>query len=514
MVTCVVLIESVGTLNVSLIRDDKLLVNYIGDLPISHFINDKIDCLKVIFKPTLCNSVPENGYKLGNINVNGINKDCVISYDDFNSLSSFSCKVKDIQIYNYLDVCKSLFKDKDKVLVVDSWGKSLASVLYIEFGSVVDFRRVRYNKLSQVISKMSDKYGYFETINANLFYNIIELKAMISNIDSVDRNRLSSMKHLAYCLETQGTQVLDNSNEILNWQGEGDYSNSSIDSFPTEENYDSSKDYYARKLNNEDFDVESDYEEDDEFIENPSHNPQPQVEEKIGFFAKLFGKKSKKNQSAPSKKFTINDDLDEEQSTPSRNRKSNPSNRPNNSAPSRFAKYAEYEEDEDGEVSFSQIAVGDHRSSRKSNGYNPNVRKYSTVDYVFYVSFIVFLSCSLIFGGLQLIYKEKVGLLSSTYGSAVKMKNQMQSSVSLSETPANSPTIKVSQINNLSLPSSYNILGIDYSGNEYTVTLSVAESDNIDDFSSFLPDGVVLSKINPKTSNDSSKLYDIVLVTS
>lgn len=511
MVTCVVLIESVDSLNVSLIRDDKLLVNYIGDLPISHFINDKIDCLKVIFKPALCNSVPEDGYKLGNINVNGVNKDCVISYEDFNNLSSFSCKIKDIQIYNYLDVCKSLFQDKDKVLVVDSWSKSLASVLYIEYGSVVDFRRVRHNKLASVIRKMSDKYGYFDTINANNFYDIIGLKVALSNLDQVPKERLPFMKHLGHCLETKGIEILEGEHESLNWQEEDD-DQSSVDydgydsdgdiaRFLRKENKDSSEDYYARNLEGEDFEVESDFEdeyEDEEVVDKSLAAMMRETEEaaSLGFFARLFGKKK-----TPSKK---NYRVEENKASGGKN------------GPSRFSKYAEYDEDEDEyeNVSFSQIAVGDHRASRKSNGNNPNVRNYSAVDYAFYVSFIVFVSCALIFGGLQFIYKEKVNLLSSTYGSAVKMKNQMQTSVSLAENPASSPAIKVSLLNNLSLPSSFNMLDIDYSGNEYTVTLSIDVADNIDDFASFLPDGIVLSKIIPKISDEVSKLYDIILVTS
>lgn len=522
MVTCVILIDSVDTLNVSLIRDDKLLVNYIGNLPISHFINDKIDCLKVIFKPTLCNSVPEDGYKLGLVSVNGINKDCVISYEDFNNLSSFCSKVKNIEIYNYLDVCKNLFKDKERVLVVDSWSKSLASVLYMEFGNIVDFRRIKYNKLPYVINKMSEKYGYFDIINANKFYDIITLKATISNLDKIDqsnKNRLSYMKHLAYCLETSGINVLEKEDTTLSWSNEDDNPSNSV------------KDYYTRKLDEEDFEVASDLNEDgfDEYsYEDDSDEgfdgdlagaPSQEPEKKIGFFAKLFGKKPKKNNAnnanRPRKNFNVRDD--EELEEPSNLVKSRKNNR--KTANSRFSSNAlssdEYDdEDDEDEYRFSQIAVGDHRSSRKTSGYNPNVRKYTGTDYAFYISFIVFVSCALIFGGLQFIYKEKVGVLSNSYSSAVKMKNQMQASVEISENPANSPTVKVSQLSNIALPSSYNIDNIDFDGSQYKMTVSVGPNDNIDSFSSYLPDGIVLSNITEKSSSENSKTYDIVLVSS
>lgn len=513
MVTCVILIDSVDTLNVSLIRDDRLLVNYIGNLPISHFINDKIDCLKVIFKPTLCNSVPEDGYKLGLVSVNGINKDCVISYEDFNSLSSFCSKVPNIEIYNYLDVCKNLFKDKDKVLVVDSWSKSLASVLFMEFGNIVDFRRIKYNKLPYVISKMSEKYGYFDVINAQKFYDIISLKSAISNIDRVDRGRLSYIKHLGYCLETSGIDILEKENTSLGWSNEDENDNDSV------------KDYYARKLDEEDFEVASDLDEDDsdDYVgdeESPSMEEVSYAEEKVGFFAKLFGKKSSKKSSPsktnkPKKNFRV-EEFEDEDGTVIKVK----SRKPNKTSNSRFSANAELsdgeyddEYDED-ESRFSQIAVGDHRSSRKTSGYNPNVRKYSGADYAFYVSFVAFLSCALIFGGLQFIYKEKVGVLSNSYSSALKMKNQMQASVEISENPANSPTVKVSQLNNIALPNSYKIDNVEFDGTQYKITVSVSPTDNIDQFSSYLPEGIVLSGITEESSNENGKTYDIVLVST
>lgn len=510
MVTCVILIDSMDTLNVSLIRDDKLLVNYIGDLPISHFINDKIDCLKVIFKPTLCNSIPEEGYKLGLVSVNGINKECVISCEDFNSLSSFCSKVPNIEIYNYLDVCKNLYKDKDKVLVVDSWSKSLASVVFMEFGEIVDFRRIKYNKLPYVISKMSEKYGYFDVINSHKFYDIIELKSAISNIDRIERSRLSSIKHLSYCLSTSGINILEKENTTLEWSTEEDDNpNNQV------------KDYYSRKLEEESFEVASDLDEEyeEEFEESPSMDDSYEEEEKIGFFARLFGKKKKVNNlsksNTPSKNFRV-EEFEDEDGTVIKVK----SRKQKHSANSRFSSNAELSDDEyddeydEDESRFSQIAVGDHRSSRKTGGYNPGVRKYNGVDYAFYISFIVFFSCALIFGGLQFIYKEKVGVLSNSYNSAVKMKNQMQASVEISDNPANSPTVKVSQLSNIALPNSYNIDNVDFDGSGYKMTVTVSLSDNIDQFSSYLPEGIVLSKITEKSSDENSKTYDIVLVSA
>lgn len=513
MVTCIILIDSVDTINVSLMRDDKLLANYIGDMSISHFINDKIDCLKVMFKPSLCNSVPDDGYKLDNVSVNNVNKNCVISYDDFKNLSSLCVKVKDIEIYNYIDVYKSTFKDRDRVVIVDSWSKSLASVIYMEFGSIVDFRRVSYSKLSPIIHKFSEKYNCFDVINACRTFDYVGLNSVIGNLSEVDKDRVSSLKHLVHCLETEGISILE-TNEFLNWSEDSE----DIDpSNAVESKEEFNENHYSKKLKENDFEVESNIDDKEEtFFEDNSDIIEPSMnqEVKVGFFAKLFGKKSKQIDNNNKSNFDKLKDR-EPKSKPSRktNRKDSKFSQGDDSEPTFKDELGEDEED-GFENYFSQVAVGDHRSSRRSNGFNPNVRKYSGVDYAFYIGFIMFFCVSLIFGGLQFIYKEKVGILSDSYSSAIKMKNQMESNVEISSTPAESPVVKISQLNKLSLPSSYKIISVNYTGQDYKVVLSISDSDSIDDFKSFLPDSLVISQIDPKSSDDGSKIYDITLVVS
>lgn len=518
MVTCVVLIESSDRLNVSIIRDNRLLANYIGDLPISHFINEKVDCLKVIFKPTLCNFVPENGYKLGSVKVNNINKDCVISYEDFNNLSSFCSKVDSIEVYNYLDVCKNLFSNNDKVLVVDSWSKSLASVLYLEYGNIVDFKRVKYNKLPSVVHKMSDKYGYFGVVNANDFYDIMSLKMNISNIDRVPKERLNVIKHLAFCLENSGISVLEQEDNYLGWS--------------SNDNHETSDSYYFNKINEEDFEVESDLSEDELTRDDYESNNKPRYSEEdleddledlndfrtdvvedefekpLGFFSRLFGKK-KSSKNTANKSFTV-DDEDAPKGKDSKSFKMRSKRRTN----SRFSDY-EYEDEDSshGENSFSQLAVGEHKSSRSANGY-VRERNMTGADYAFYVSFILFISLAVIFGGLQFIYKEKVGTLSNSYSSAMKIKNQMKTSVNVLGDPSNSPTVKVSQIKNMALPNTYKLEEIVYDGVNYNAILRTSLEDNVDSFSSYLPEGLVLSGITEKSSDGTSRKYNIVLVSA
>ena len=546
------LIDSVDSINVTLLRDNKILSNYVGNLPISHFINDKIDVLKVVFKPTLCNSVSEDAYKIGNVQVNGVNKSCVISYEDFNNLSSLVGKVPNIEIINYIDIYKDTYRDRDSVVVVDSWSKSLAAIVYIQFGTIVDFRRVSYSTLPNILGKFTAKHSCYNVVNGCKNFDYVGLKSSIVNLDKIDKDRLPLLKHLSYCLEHNGASLTEQS-EILDWSNDSEDDGSQ----------DLENNYYSRNIKEEDLDLDSPTDLDDEGsvddlgdgydesdkpnhgINNQANNPRnvkQQAPAKVGFFARLFGKKPK---MADSDRAMMNyqTELDEDsynndnilsQDNPLKpssaiNRKSNAKPKPKSSktaksdsrfsAPSRFGDDDELgfdDEDEDDyeDSRFSQLAVGDHRSSRKPRGFNPNVRKYNTADYLFYVGFTGFICLAFIFGGLQLVYKEKVGMLSNTYSSAIKMKNQMESSVEVADNVANSPVTKISQINNLALPNSYKINNIEFDGTEYRLTVSLSDGDNIDEFSSFLPEGLTLSRINVKDESDNQKIYDVILVLS
>lgn len=548
MVTCIVLIDSTDSINVTLLRDNKILSNYVGNLPISHFINNKIDLLKVVFKPTLCNSVSEDAFKIGNVQVNSVNKSCVISYDDFNNLSSLLGKVPNIEIINYIDIYKDAYKDTDSVVVVDSWNKTLASVVYIEFGSIVDFRRVNYSNLPNILSKFTSKHNCHNVINGCKNFDYVGLNSSIVNLDKIEKERLPFLKHVYYCLEHEGSSLTEQG-EILDWSDGDDKSD------------DSSQQYYARNIDENSLDLDSptDIEDDSsEEVGGYDYNPDRMVDstntrggnknsirqgrpgqsvspksEKVGFFAKLFGRKNKMsdNDLAMMDYESNNYEQDENSlnvDSPLKPRRSNKPSKTNNrksksggdsrfSAPSRFAGDEEFGFDDDDEMEdsrFSQLAVGDHRSSRKPRGFNPNVRKYSTADYLFYVGFTGFMCLAFIFGGLQLVYKEKVGVLSDTYNSAIKMKNQMESSVEVADNAASSPVTRLSQINNLALPNSYKINNVEFNGNEYRLTLYIEQNDNIDDFSGFLPEGLTISRIDPKGESDNQKIYDVVLVLS
>lgn len=510
MVTCVVLIDSIDSMNVTLLRGDKVLCHYIGNLPISHFINNKIDVLKVVFKPTLCNAVPEDAFKIGNVLVNGVNKDCVISYKDFNNLSSLIGKVDSIEIFNYIDLYKDLYGDKDDVVVIDSWNKSLASIVYIKFGQILDFKRVNYSNLANTLGKFAVKHKCHNIINGVKSYDYVGMSSSISNLDQIDKSRIPFLKHLPSCLEYTGVEIREKS-EILDW------SDGSKDS--------GASSYYSKNIGAQDFDLDSSTDiedvEEDELYNNQEEEEVYEEEEpkKVGFFSRLFGgsKKPKKEVSKKKKNFVVDDSEQVNTKKPKGavNRKSKKSKDSKFSEPSRFSSDDDFSfDDELDDSRFSQLAVGDFRSSRKPNGFNPNARDYNTVDYLFYIGFICFVCLAFIFGGLQFIYKEKVGVLNDTYTSTMLMKKKMESSVGVSEDPANSPVTKVSQIKSLSLPNTYVLNNIEYNGSDYRLTLSIDEKDSIDNFGEFLPSGLKVSNITLRDELDGKKIYDISLVVS
>ena len=512
MVTCIILVESMDTLNVSFFKGNRLLANYIGNLPISHFINDRIDCLKIMFKPDLCNFVPEDAYKLDNINVNGVSKSCLISCNDFKNLSSLCSKVRDIQIYNYLDVYESVFRDRDKVVVVDSWSKSLASVLYIEFGQILDFRRIRYSNLGNAINKICKNYNCYSVVNAGKVFDYVGMNSVISNLNQVEKERLSSLRHIQYCFENQGIAVLEDT-PSLDWS-DGEEGGNSL--------FSPQEDYYARNLNDHDFNVESDYEEHEEEV---GYEEPPR---KLGFFEKLFGsKKNKPSKKAPKGKGLskarkgkkqIEDEQEEIQEVKPKvktkpSRKVKPKKEPVNEG-SKFAdeNYVDESDVSDYKSRFSQLAVDD--SSHASNGKKPSVRKFDIYDKLTYIGGSVFLIVVITFLTLHVKFNGELDSMNANLSGAIRLKNHIASNVEFSSDPVDSPTLKVSQLKSMALPSSFKVQNITYDGVDYSMSVAVGEKDNIDDFSSYLPKGFKLSKIEPKKLEENSKIYDIILAVS
>jgi len=471
VVRCVMMYNDSNNVNITLLNNDNVVVNCMGDYSLDNFLfNTGVESLHVIYKPSICRSVPENGYKIGTIRINDLIKSCVISNEEVKRLADYSSLygIKDIHVYNFLDLVVDRYKTEDNIIVLFEWIGGNVGIAYIKMGELVEFRRVSESKLTGLLAKLRKYHNCNNIVQFNGGFDFTKCYTVINNMKSVDKDKQIFLAHIPYVIENNGISLFEDNvaNSIF----------SNDDSIEDD-------DIYSKPS-----DDESNYKVDTD-IDIKDISDMPVKKEKVGFFAKLFGKKDK-------------DDKHKE-------------------AGFNFEEYSEEDEEDEDEKYFSQIAQGIKKdsSSHQSFGANPGVRrKFGFFDYLFYVVFMVFLTCILTVGGLQLVYKEKLRLLSGEYDSVVRVKNQMESNVALSKDVSKSPSTKVNQLTSLDLPETFSIRNVDYDGTQYKVNIETGVDDNIDNIKEYLPGDLVIGAINEldlgNNSGKDKKMYEISLLGS
>lgn len=488
MVRCVMLYNNSESCNITLLNDDNVVVNCMGNYSLDSFLfNTGVDTLHVIFKPSVYNSVPENGFKIGNVSLNGVLKSCIISNEDVRRLADYSSiyGIKSIRLYNFLDLVVDRYKSEENVLVLMEWSNDIVGIAHIEMGELSEFRRVREDKLISILSSLRKRYKC-NVVQFNSGFDLTNCHCAIHNLKMVDRDKQIFLSHIPYVIENKGIEILESlSNNLIS------------EAFNIDDEGDS---IYSKSSDKEsNFDVSTDIDSLD--ISSKGINVTPK---KAGFFSRLFGNKSNRSNSVPQEKLSKKEDKKDKL------RKEKGFN---------FEDYDEVEEDEDSQY-FSQVAQGTKpKALHGSLGANPGVkRKLNFLDYVFYTVFVLFFSCAIIVGGLQFVYKSKLEAMTGEYDSAVKVKNQMETNVRLSEDNSKSPATKITQLSSLNLPSSYKIRNVDYDGSQYKINVETAHNDNIDSIREYLPSDLVIGSINSLDEGDSesesNKIYEVILVVS
>lgn len=499
MLRCVVLYNDSTDCNITLLRDNNVIVNCMGNYILDSFLQSTgVDCLQVIYKPSIPRTVPENGFKIGSIAVNGLIKPCVISTEEIKRLADYSSLygIKEIMIYNYIDLIVDRYKTEDSVIVLSEWVADYGVIAYIEFGKLIEFRRVKESKLTSSLSKMRSRFRCNNVVQFDNSFDFANCYSTISNMKLVDKDKQIFLSHIPYVVDNTGISLFEN-NVI-----------SSIPLMSLDVEDDSEDSIYSR--DNDETAYEVDTEVDTEVEEHLDEEPPVEV----GFFGRLFGKGSSKK-SKDDKTLSKNISPKE----PVQSSKKSKSERSRKEKGFNFEEYTETSEEEDDEQYFSNLANGSTKPSYNSFGANPSMkRKFGFFDYAFYTVFVIFFTCSVVVGGLQLVYKEKLRVLAGEYDSAIKVKNQLETNVSLSFDNSKSPATKVTQIISLNIPKTFSIRNVDYDGTQYKVNIEVEKDDNIDVIRDYLPSDLVVTNISLLSNADGSastkKIYEVVLLIS
>lgn len=501
---CVVMYNSSDVINVTLLRDGCVLANFVGKFPLDSFLmNTDIEELDVLCKPTVWTSVPENGFKLSTIEVENQPKTCVVSKDDVENLINFSSiyGVKKVNMFNILDLVSHRFERMGKILVLVEWTPSTVGIVYLDSGKILDFKVVNVSVLTSSLSKMRARYGCgVEQFNDR--YDMLEFKSCISNIDHMSRDKIPHIAHVPFVIDSgKGVTVLDR-----------DCNKNVLELLSSSVNDDLAKNL---GLNDEDdLDLGIAKSEVASTLTLPKSNPVK------AFFGMLFGTKdSKPNKEVKDKKTKVGKKGKKDKGQDPNNPNSNVDTNIEPSVKSERTKLKNSDDNDD--EYFSQLAKGPLTDSvlRNSRGHNPSVRKSTSATYVVIYSVMgMTMLCIVIMTLLNFAYVGNRMVMAGVRDSVVNNKNLMETSVRLAEDPNKSPALKISQIDSIVLPKGYKISNIDFSGTEYTVTVGVSGSNDINVMSTYIPKDLIISTITPIDYQDNSgeydKFYKILLLTS
>lgn len=448
---CVVLYNNVDTCNISILTDNKLVLNCNGHYNLDRFLNTtNIDDLSIVFKPTICNSIPENGYRIGSFQQDSSVKVCVISNEDVNNLVDMSriYKIPSVKLYNYMDIISSKFSSHGNVIVVCEWSSNLVALFYLESGVIMDFKKTNIQKLSTTLSKFRSKYKCMVLEDSNN-YDYVSLHASVPNIGTIDNDKKPFVSHLNYVLNNEGINLLETKKSLPN----------SID--------------FEEKEDSDDLDSLLGNQHEEEAKETPSGK-------KVGFFGRLFGK-GRKDQGFDFSSY----DEEYEHSLRMEN-----------------ARYMRQGYDKD----IQYLSTG--RSAIA-------VTKSGPVDFIFYAVLFVLLSCIIFSTVLGAVYKGRVGLLSSNVQFFQSLNNSRKHNVELSKEAPKSPVNKISELLAVQAPNGGTVESVSYTGETYQVNVNVdSEEDLSESVKKSMPSNFIASSVKKSKVDSSSNLYTYAITLS
>lgn len=448
---CVVMFNNTDDVNVSILSDNKLIMNCVGNYNLDKFLhNTNIDELSVIFKPTVVNSVPENGYRVGTIRQEVTTKVCVISNEDINNLVDLSkvYKIPNVSIYNYMDIICDKFKDKGKAIIVADWSSNLVALFYLESGVILDFKKTNTQKLTATLSRFRTKYKCMVLEDMGN-YDYLLLHNTISNISTVSSENKAYISHLNYIMSNQGFNLLDARKPSPN-----------VDDILV------------------DFEKESEVSPPNDVVEDNRRDSKGSSSK--GFFGKIFGR----NKSDSTFDFASYDE-DYNASLMRENQ--------------RYMKQG-YTDD------IQYLVTGRDAIS---------VHKSGPFDFIFYAIVTILISCILFSAVLGTVYKGRVGLLSSNVDTIQSLNSDRQRNIELSKNSPSSPASKVSTLISFKPNEESTVSSVAYTGESYQVAVDVnSDADLTNEIKDSVPEGFVVSSIKKNVSSTIANGFSYALTLS
>lgn len=209
MVSCILQLGSKKTL--SIVANRQLIVytefGEMSEIP-AFLYKIGVDELIIYCQGSLALQVPDDAYKVSLFEIQKSPMYSVISEKDVMFIISLAkaLGIPKVSAVGYTDFIKYKFRNKERVIVVDSYLRNYA-VFCIENGEFLDFKRCSAVNLKRKIGSFMKEFKC-PVISITDSYDIIDFKEMLDNSDNIPKFIMSDIEYIPYCLKDVGVDLV------------------------------------------------------------------------------------------------------------------------------------------------------------------------------------------------------------------------------------------------------------------------------------------------------------------
>lgn len=209
MVSCILQLGSKKTL--SIVSNRQLIVytefGEMSEIP-AFLYKIGVDELIIYCQGSLALQVPDDAYKLSLFEIQKSPMYSVISEKDVMFIISLAkaLGIPKVSAVGYTDFVKYKFRNKERVIVVDSYLKNYA-IFCIENGEFLDFKRCSAVNLKRKIGSFMKEFKC-PVISITDSYDIIDFREMFDNCENIPKFIMPEIEFIPYCLKDVGVDLV------------------------------------------------------------------------------------------------------------------------------------------------------------------------------------------------------------------------------------------------------------------------------------------------------------------
>lgn len=221
MSTCVVSLGSY--ISFSLLDENNLIAHKsLKDLSslTSYLYGQDIDKLLILVQGLPISELTEDSYLISELIINRQDIPIVIKDSDqiFFADVATILKIKDVEVYSYIDYIAEKFSRYDSCIAVDTYIDDYG-IFYLENGVVKDFAKVSRLNLRDKLSKFKSMYDC-PVFNAQKFRT--QSKASLDNFELLKDSQMLAIDFLNFCLTREGKHLVSSKKPKMDFLNQTD----------------------------------------------------------------------------------------------------------------------------------------------------------------------------------------------------------------------------------------------------------------------------------------------------